>query len=692
MPRKALLIGDTILNTTYYARPMADDEWQVPFAFLNEELLEIEREHPDRPHHSVQGIGYVARALHTAGRGRPLACTGLGGLPESMRRVVTEAAHCVELSAPAPVVVRILRNVAFSHITSNTAAAYRPQLRLDAPRDVSASVDEELAGLVGQLAPGDLCLIRTSTPEFLAGRAEGGDSHADRVHRTGARVNALQRSLQTAGAVVAIDLRPISPNLEILDSSTIVSTTFSRLREWATGRRLVRSGGGVLAEIEQYFWALAPRALFCFAPDLEGRPSTVLMVRASDHPARAGRWVFPLPFAYPDGGGAGMVIGGDAFVAGYLGEMLAADSIGDEVLVRGAARATDALASVLPKPLGSTFEPNSGSREAVSVETCVRTTKFDLFKHAHLQGIPPREPYLGDLNVIAPPGGDLRKVLEKLRQDLERWAPRPGSDLIAIFGESRCGKEYPLEQLLQAQQRMMVGPVNMYQFLQETPKVVSYLRNRGAMFEGAASLGRYRSVLVIDEVVPDDAGRSLLNLTAEKVCRNFEAEVDKAKSRDDPRNFSEFLVIILSSIPRERLLPDLHGRLCADIFVPPLRDRVEEIPYVIPNNLDSGMGRWEAPSELRMSYLALSALLGHDFRRAHGVAQGMGLDQQNFRALQDILAYACRNALGREPSHPAIRLGDLPEALHRLAYRGEPDDAGLLYSKPGRAAQIPGRW
>ena len=254
------------------------------------------------------------------------------------------------------------------------------------------------------------------------------------------------------------------------------------------GRGLKRSGSDVLAEIEQYFWALAPRALLCFASDLEGHPGTVLMVRASDHPARAGRWIFPLPIAYPDGGGAGMVIGGDAFVAGYFGELLAADAIDDEVLVRGAARATEALASVLPRPLGSPVELTSGPLAESPVVTCVRTTKFDRFKHAHLQGIPPREPYLDGLSVIAPPGGDLRKALEKLRQNLERWEPRPGSDLIAIFGESRCGKEYPLEQLLHAQRRVMVGPVNMYQFLQEAPKVVGGHHSRSRAHSGASFL------------------------------------------------------------------------------------------------------------------------------------------------------------------------------------------------------------
>ncbi|HEX7840394.1 MAG TPA: hypothetical protein VF469_23105, partial [Kofleriaceae bacterium] len=117
MARQLLLIGDTISNTTYYARPPAEGDWQIPFAFLNEELLEIEPEHAERPHGSVQGIGYIARALHAAGT-RPLVYTSLNGLPDAVRAPVVAAAHaasCVTLPAPAPSVVRVLRNVAFSH-------------------------------------------------------------------------------------------------------------------------------------------------------------------------------------------------------------------------------------------------------------------------------------------------------------------------------------------------------------------------------------------------------------------------------------------------------------------------------------------------------------------------------------------------------------------------------------------------
>lgn len=714
MARQLLLIGDTISNTTYHARPPAEGDWQVPFAFLNEELLEIEPEHADRPRCSIQGIGYIARALHAAGT-RPRVCTSLNGLPDLVRAPVVAAAHaasCVTLPAPAPIVVRVLRNVVFSHI-AGSEAAYRPQLRLDGPRGVPGRIEHGVvARLLETLAAGDLCMIRTATADFLAGPPEAGarDDHAARLTRTGARVNELQVQLEAAKLVAVIDLRPIPPNLEILGRDTIVSTTLSRLRAWAAARGIARHPQStVLAEIEAYFWALGPRALLCFAPDLGLAPhpppelgprpgGTVLLVRAADHPARATRQTFPLRSAYPDGGGAGMVIGGDAFVAGYLHELVTADVIDEAALTTAAGRATSTLDSVLPRPLGSVANPASAAPVAAArIEPVARDTVFDRFKHDHLRGISAPEVYFGDLKIIAPRGGKLHGVLTRLHEELEAWKPRPGADLIAIFGESRCGKEYPLKLVLESLGRVQVGPVNMHQFLQEAPKVVKHLRDQGRLFDATCKLGPCRSVLLIDEVVPDDAGRSLLNLTAEKQCRDFEHLTSSADDPADDRNFREFLVVILSSIPRERLLPDLHGRLCSDVVVPPLRERVEEIPYVLPGNLTAGMGHgWTAPDELRVSYRALSAILGHDFRRRPGAERGTGLDQQNFRALQDLLAYAHRRATEREAaSSPAVRTiqtTDLPDAIRALAYSGEPDDAGLSYPSPGKAAQIPGHW
>lgn len=80
-----LLIGDTIINHTYLARPAHyTAPYGVPTAFFNEELLEVVNTKPNRPLYSVsyQGIGYIASYLSQAlTSGVFYVWTGVGDSP-----------------------------------------------------------------------------------------------------------------------------------------------------------------------------------------------------------------------------------------------------------------------------------------------------------------------------------------------------------------------------------------------------------------------------------------------------------------------------------------------------------------------------------------------------------------------------------------------------------------------------------
>lgn len=274
-----------------------------------------------------------------------------------------------------------------------------------------------------------------------------------------------------------------------------------------------------------------------------------------------------------------------------------------------------------------------------------------------------------DGDVIRPKGGSLDKHLTALEDALTRWKPRKGRDLIAIFGESRSGKEYPLGKLLEAHGYEPVGPVNMQRFLAETDDILIYLTKNE----------NRKRVLLLDEIVEESAARPLLNLMAEKKYTSY-----RAKMRDI--DFKEHMVIIMSSMEKDRLLPDLRGRLSKHLVNPPLRERTDEIPYLIPICLKNGLGnQWDEPQTFKISLRLFSALLRHDYRSIESdlgpEEEDAGLDQMNFRALEDLLAFLYKRC---PESDRFLKFTQLPERLRNLLSNSESDEEYLMYRRDGK--------
>ena len=102
----ALLIGDTILNRTYYARPAGGLSFHAaPFSFTNEEYLEL-AEAPGRrqpvAETTVQGIGYIARYLGRCRSPRQVtAWTDLGHSRSSTASCASRATNCRSCTSAA---------------------------------------------------------------------------------------------------------------------------------------------------------------------------------------------------------------------------------------------------------------------------------------------------------------------------------------------------------------------------------------------------------------------------------------------------------------------------------------------------------------------------------------------------------------------------------------------------------------
>ncbi|MCA9661561.1 MAG: hypothetical protein KC486_24690, partial [Myxococcales bacterium] len=179
----------------------------------------------------------------------------------------------------------------------------------------------------------------------------------------------------------------------------------------------------------------------------------------------------------------------------------------------------------------------------------------------------------------------------------------------------------------------------------------------------------------------------LLNLTAEKEYRRY-------GSGEAPLSFVDNPVVLLSSIDPERLLRDMQGRLCASVAVPPLRERSDELPFILPHFLGQALGRRsEGIAAIDVSVRLMAALLAHDYRPVRGAPAGFGLDQQNFRALSDLLGYIVDRALERDASETlALRAADLPPQLAGLGPRSlsDGDDGpGFVYAAPFKGPGIP---
>ncbi|MEZ4449248.1 MAG: hypothetical protein R3B09_07190 [Nannocystaceae bacterium] len=671
---RILVIGDTLLNQTFRVEPAILGHTRVPVAFLNEELTHLRAP----PEWTLQGAGYLARYLAEAAPGRLvhlLTETRNDVYPGMIRQMLAgvgvEAWSIYEVEdRSASVTTRILRNVAASR-SRGPQPEFRPQLRIDTPsqplrpeRGRGVALGEAIERAFAPLEAGDRCVLRPSARELLAGY--GGEHEASRDRLRDAAAAILERA-QARGVEVIVDLRPLPPDLEIRDPKTIVCTTIGRLRD-AFG------GDDPRALVEAAFWRLTPaRALCCFAAD-----AGVFVLERGDLRSRATLYHFPPAWPAIDYDGCGMVVGGDAFVAAFVDAVDAGAP-----LVDAARAAAAALALAMSQPLGDPVAPKETLARAESIEAGEPSTIEDPAGEPVLRLCAAitdgsADPFYGEL--VAPAGGAMRGYFDAVRETFDRWTPRPGSDLVAIFGESRSGKEYPLTVALKARGVEILGPVNMHQFLAETEGVLKELGVRSRRAGKPLAL-------VIDEVVPDDASRSLLNLTAEKAYRRY-------GSVDEPLSFADNPVILLSSIDPDRLLRDMRGRLFRDLRVPPLRERQVEVPFMMPLAIRAAMGkaRVDGLAGLRVSLRLMAALLAHDYRARDGAPSGFGLDQQNFRALGDLLAYLGARALPRVGEDRVLSLiaDDLPGLLRPLAPRSLADDRWFTYAAPLKGPAIPG--
>jgi len=677
---RILVIGDTLLNQTIRAEPALLGRLGVPAAFLNEELLHLR----GAPDWSIQGVGYVARYLAEARPQRRVALlteTRNAIYPGLMRQLLTgigdepSSIYALE-DRSAPVITRILRDVAASR-SMGPQPDYRPQLRIDtAPRPLppqlgrGRSLESALDVAFEPLSAGDRCLLRVSSPQLLGGYGE------DPTARAKVAVDRVLAHAHARGVQIVVDLRPLPADLDVRDPETVICTTIGRLGDAFRPGEAAAAGAGADARdqdpealVTEALWRLSPaRAVVCF-----GAEQGVWVALRGELRSRGELCRIPITWPSGQGDGCGMVIGGDVFVAALVDAL---DRGADPVAAAGEAAA--ALCVAQGRALGEPIEPESVAQALSQIPAATRAEIHDpagepVLRLAASLADGLASPMLGAM--VAPEGGRMRDYFLSLRAIFEGWRSRPGRDLVAIFGESRSGKEYPLKVALRELGLDIVGPVNMHQFLAETGGVIRELRER------SAQAGR-PLVLVLDEVVPDDASRSLLNLTAEKVYRNY-ATGEELCFKDNP-------VVLLSSIEPTRLLRDMQGRLLASVSVPPLRVRQDEIPYLLPMILGEGLGELvgEAAAQVqsvRVPLRTMAALLAHDYRPAWGAPPGYGLDQQNFRALADLVIYLLAIALKRDPEAAQLTLpaSDLPPPLQPLAPRSL-DDAGdaFVYTPP----------
>jgi hypothetical protein len=459
--------------------------------------------------------------------------------------------------------------------------------------------------------------------------------------------------------------------MRILDPRTVFCTTIGRLLDWK-GDHPWRASPTVPNAIDlttRSFWDLSPvRALVCCAAN-----AGTIVIERSSALSKATLTVLPISWPAVDPDGCGMVVGGDAFMAALFAELAKGAKVLDAA---GAANA--AFADVLGKPLGAAAAVREDLLPAAVEPTkTVENPALDRLVHV-LERIDAGAnpcPFLP--GVVSPTGGALELALGKLTVSLETWKPRKGKDLIAIFGESRCGKEYPLDALLEKKGLIKIGPVNMHLFLHEL---------EGWLGELTADDGKTRPqhrVLFIDEVMPGDAARSLLNLMGDKKHRPAGAR--------PTIDFLNHPVVLMSSMDPKAMLTDLRGRLCADVLIPPLRARWPEIPYLIPVTLRRVLGGEDKERllscALRVSLPLLSVLLRHDWQPQPNSEAGTGLDQQNFRAFEDMLETIHRNARNKPDANAAtgdlvLTEAHLPEPLKKLVF-GSADAGGYLRYAPG---------
>lgn len=324
-PMSLIVIGETIVNVTYRCAAPAEGGWQPPYASFDEEYLERRGDNLE-PSVTLQGVLPIAEYWRQA---RPTeritVCTAVatdeldyGQIPNAFGcDCYTLGRHYV-----APVVLRVLRIP--QPRVGNVSRRQRPHLRIDRVGDHPADFDAVLDKAIAQPYSGRrVCLVRAVTPRFFG-------CDPKQVLET---IQGLQQQLQKAKVELILDIRPLPKDLQILDRSTIVSSTIQRLRELTD-----------MKDGEKYkdrhvilgaFWKLSPaRGVLCFSsfgrpagaelPDGVNEPVGALFcLRDDGDPALAQVYSIkvpkPIETDFPD---AGAATGGDAFLAAFATEWL----------------------------------------------------------------------------------------------------------------------------------------------------------------------------------------------------------------------------------------------------------------------------------------------------------------------------------------------------------------------------------
>ncbi len=673
----ALLIGDTILNRTYYARPAGGLSFHAaPFSFTNEEYLEL-AEAPGRrqpvAETTVQGIGYIARYLGRCRSPRQVTAWTDLGHSEELDRVVRESCHersVLHLGCLGEhVAVRVLRDVTLSRVGGHDM--WRPQLRIDTPpRGPARELESAMA--TADVSGASLGLIRASGAEFFAHPWSGAPRpQAADLRRVADRIGDLQRWLHQRQVRAVIDLRPIPPELRIVEPETVLCTTIGRLRDYWD---LVGAADIATAEpervVREAFWRLAPvQAIVCYA----GRAGTIVCRRgghATESVLQRIEMVWP-----PDPhGNLGMVTGGDAFVAGLIDGLLDQpdDPVGEPVGPTRRCWRRSPCPWATPSTRSTSARPSPRRAPSVPGNPPSLTTRGSRSWAGSSTGSGGQDELMTVPGLITPEGGALATALDTLGRALDRWAPEKGKDLIAVFGESRSGKEYALARLLRSKEYTYVGPVNMHQFLQETGSIIDRLKDPE---DPADRRPPAKRALLIDEIQPGDMARPLLNLMAEKSYFWY--------PQKKPLGFEEHPVFLLTSIEEGRLLDDLQGRVFVHVVVPPLRDRQEEVPFLLPRPVALALGQKELGDRmLRVGLRCLDALMAYDYLPRPNPTHELGLNQRNFRALEDLIRGAVRKAEQDRRVDAALvvlKVNDLPRSVAALAAEGVTDNDFLEY-------------
>lgn len=693
-----IVVGETIVNVTYRCSAPLEGS-QVPYASFDEEYLEL-RERNLHPTVSLQGAVPIANYWREVGQKTydVSICTEVAneGGPLVPHGLFDKSATGLGPRYVAPLVTRILRNP--ESRVGNLSRRARPVFRIDRVGQLPADFKVGLKGVIEAIPKGDrkVCLVRSVTPGFFGKKPSDAE-----MKEPLKRLMQLQQDLQEQDVELILDVRPIPPRLRILDRRTIVSSTIQRLRD-LTGSSKDSAEDVVL----DAFWKLAPcRGLLCFSA-FDKKDGAVFCLRDETQPAVAklyrGRVERPQEVDFPD---AGLVSGGDAFLAAFVTEWLWPTKDEKQRAQKALGMAGAALHAATESPMGEYPQRNRLSPLRVDGPLERQDPQGDRLHWAKRmirlpEGKAMQRNWPGT-NVTSPRCHDRHRELidplchqlETLSKLLKNWRPHPGRDVLAIFGESRCGKEYPLKELLLHQKAFpvkeggIVGPINQFELLATIKDVANVLKTRSEYNQP--------SVLLIDEIVKGDAARSLLNLLAEK------KHSTQTAGKPEELDFSKTLIILLTSIDRDELLADVRGRLAGFIEVPPLRERWMELPFALPRSLNQGLRYWKPPRTLRVSHRLMSALLHYDYRaRPEDELGTPGLNQQNFRAFEDILAATYRAARGQASSRDYVdwlktkrpldrvdlQFSHLPLAIAELSPRAADDDKWFTYdlkTEPG---------